>query len=505
MNKILKFDELSKLKKKFINKKIILAHGTFDFFHHGHLEHLNKSKSLADILVVSITSDRYVKKGPNRPLYNQKKRAALISHLDFVDYVVIIDNPTGIEVIQKLKPDFYSKGIEYKNHGEDYTRAINLEIKALKKNKGKIVYTKENVMSSSNLINLIMGQKNEKLQIFRKKFKKKNKFLDYLKIFEKLKNKKILAIGDVILDQYINTTALAKSPKEELISVKERNKTIYYGGILATAKHLSSFSKNVTIVSVLGNKIKKNKKIIKDVKEYCNFKYFVAKDRDNIIKTRYLDANNKKLFQSNIVDFEYIEENLEKKILNFLSKNIKSYDIVLINDFGHGLMTSNLRNFLQKNSKNLCLNVQTNSANFGFNYFSKYNKCDYLTLDEPEARFGTFERFGNINQLARKVIKKIKTKTVSITYGANGTRSFNSKSLKKTVKFVPALTDNAIDTLGAGDAFFAISSLFFLENKDPEKIAFIGNTAGALKVQYLAHKNHITKESFYSFLKSILA
>ena len=226
MNKILKFDELSKLKKKFINKKIILAHGTFDFFHHGHLEHLNKSKSLADILVVSITSDRYVKKGPNRPLYNQKKRAALISHLDFVDYVVIIDNPTGIEVIQKLKPDFYSKGIEYKNHGEDYTRAINLEIKALKKNKGKIVYTKENVMSSSNLINLIMGQKNEKLQIFRKKFKKKNKFLDYLKIFEKLKNKKILAIGDVILDQYINTTALAKSPKEELISVKERNKTI---------------------------------------------------------------------------------------------------------------------------------------------------------------------------------------------------------------------------------------------------------------------------------------
>ena len=165
-------------------------------------------------------------------------------------------------------------------------------------------------------------------------------------------------------------------------------------------------------------------------------------------------------------------------------------------------MTNNIRNFLEKNSKNLCLNVQTNSSNFGFNYFNKYKKCDYLTLDEPEARLGTSDRFGNIDQLALKILKKIKVKTVSITYGANGTRSFNSK---KSIKYVPALTNKTVDTLGAGDAFFAISSLFFSQNKDPEKIAFIGNVAGALKVQYLAHEKHITKKSFYSFLKSILA
>ena len=313
MKKILKFEELTYLKKRLTKKKIILAHGTFDFFHHGHLMHLKKSKSLADILVVSITSDRFVKKGPKRPLYNQKKRAILISHLDFVDYVVVNDSPTGVQVIQKLKPNLYSKGIEYKNHGEDYTRAISLEVKALKKNKGKIVYTNENVMSSSNLINSIINEKNEKLQSFKEKFKLRNNFLEYFEIFEKLKNKKILVVGDVILDEYIDTTALAKSPKEELISVKEKKKTIYYGGILATAKHLSSFSKNVSIVSVLGNKIKKNKKIIENISKYCDFKYFVAKDRDNNVKTRYLDVNNKKLFQSNIVDFDYIDEKLEKK------------------------------------------------------------------------------------------------------------------------------------------------------------------------------------------------
>jgi sugar/nucleoside kinase (ribokinase family) len=140
-----------------------------------------------------------------------------------------------------------------------------------------------------------------------------------------------------------------------------------------------------------------------------------------------------------------------------------------------------------------------------FNYFNKYKRCDYLTLDEPEARLGTFERFGDISQLAKKIVKKIRSKTVSITYGANGTRAFNSRSISKSTRYVPAFTKKAVDTLGAGDAFFAISSLFFSQNRDPEKIAFVGNIAGALKIQYLAHEKYITKENFYSFLKSVLA
>ncbi len=505
MKKIIKFNDLGKIRKKFKDKKIVLAHGTFDFFHHGHLEHLKKSKSFAEVLVVSITSDKFVKKGPSRPLYSQTKRANLISHLDFVDFVVITNYYTGIEAINQLKPDFYSKGIEYKDHKNDHTKAISIEAKYVKKNKGKIVYTNENVMSSSNLINSFADENNENVKSFKTTFKQRNKFINYFKVFEKLKSKKILAIGDVILDEYIQTTALAKSPKEELISVKEENKTIYYGGILATAKHLSSFSKNVTVVSILGNKLKKNIKIIKNIKKHCKFKYFVASDRDNNVKSRFLDLKNKKLFQSNIVNFKYIDQHLEEKIIKFLKKNIKSFDIVLVNDFGHGLLSKNLRNFLEKNSKILCLNVQTNSSNFGFNYFNKYKRCDYLTLDEPEARLGTFERFGDISQLAKKIVKKIRSKTVSITYGANGTRAFNSRSISKSTRYVPAFTKKAVDTLGAGDAFFAISSLFFSQNKDPEKIAFVGNIAGALKIQYLAHEKYITKENFYSFLKSILA
>ena len=117
--KIIKEKDLTEIRKT--KKKIILAHGTFDFFHYGHLRHLKEAKKKAEILVVSLTADKFIKKGPGRPIYDQNKRAEIISSLDFVDHVVIVNSFSGIEVIKLLKPDYYSKGIEYKDKTKDFT------------------------------------------------------------------------------------------------------------------------------------------------------------------------------------------------------------------------------------------------------------------------------------------------------------------------------------------------------------------------------------------------
>ena len=103
-NKLINFSKLGFLRKKYQSKKIVLAHGTFDFFHLGHLKHLKKSKIFGDILVVSLTSAKFVKKGIDRPVYNDIQRATIISSLEFVDYVVIVNSLSGIEVIKNLKP-----------------------------------------------------------------------------------------------------------------------------------------------------------------------------------------------------------------------------------------------------------------------------------------------------------------------------------------------------------------------------------------------------------------
>lgn len=499
-NKILNFYELKKFRKENNKKNIILAHGTFDFFHYGHFLHLKKSKDFADILVVSVTADNYIKKGIDRPIYNQDQRINFLASIKFIDYVVIVSSPSGLEVIRELKPNYYSKGIEYKTSSKDYTGKIELEIKELKKHNGKIFYTDEQTLSSSNIINRLQLQDNDSINHFKKKIKKKLSFEKINNNINRLKNKKILVIGDAIIDQYIFTSALSKSPKEEIISVKEEKSKSYLGGIFATANNISNFVNHTTLLTVLNKDNDYFKKNKRQLNKNLNCIFF--KDNNDIsIKIRYLDHTNKKLFQTNKLGSSLISKKTEKKILEFLKKNITKYDQIIVNDFGHGLMSDKIIDFLQKFSKKLSVNVQTNSANFGFNFFDKYKKCFYLSLDEPEVRYCLRDRFSDSRILFKKILKKTKSNIISITYGANGTKVYCQKKFVS----IPALSNNVIDSLGAGDAYFAISSLYGSIDKDPENIGFIGNLVGALKIQYLAHEKYIDRQSLLGYIKSFLA
>ena len=494
-NKIATLENLKILRKKNLNKKIVLAHGTFDFFHYGHLEHLKKSKDFGDILVVSITADKYIKKGIGRPIYKQDQRLKFISSLDFVDYVVAINSTSGIEIINCLKPDIYSKGYEYKNKNNDFTRKILVEEKEVKKNKGKIFYTNEMVLSSSNLINRMKFTEKGLNEKFRESFKKLNDFYFFLKKFNEIQDKNILVIGDSIIDEYIFTTALAKSPKEEIISVKEEEKNIYFGGIFATANNIS------TLLTLIGNEKGLEKKIKKKLNKNLDYYFCINENTKTTTKTRYLDNSHKKLFQTNKLNFSLIDPIIEKKILKFLKKTIKNYDLVVVNDFGHGLLTPKIIKVLESQSKKLCINVQTNSANFGFNFFDKYKKCYYLSLDEPEVRYALKDRDNNIKILVKKMLKKTKAQIIAVTYGANGTKMFSNNKIAS----LPAFSKNVVDTLGAGDAFFAISSIYSMCDNNSKNIGFVGNLAGAMKIQYLGHERHIERDDLIGYMKSFLA
>jgi len=103
------------------NKKIVYCHGVFDLLHVGHIRHFEQAKRLGDTLVVTVTPDRYVNKGPHRPAFAEDLRAEAIAALDCVDYVAINKWPTAMETIELLKPDIYAKGTDYKDAQKDYT------------------------------------------------------------------------------------------------------------------------------------------------------------------------------------------------------------------------------------------------------------------------------------------------------------------------------------------------------------------------------------------------
>jgi len=98
------------LKEK--GKRIVFTNGCFDLIHLGHIRCLEKAKSLGDILVVGVNSDRSVRslKGPERPILQEEERAEILSGLGCVDYVTIFDEPTPLELISSLQPDVLAKG-----------------------------------------------------------------------------------------------------------------------------------------------------------------------------------------------------------------------------------------------------------------------------------------------------------------------------------------------------------------------------------------------------------
>src|SRR3989344_2678793 len=111
-DKIKQPDQLSGivLSLKSRGKKIVHCHGDFDLLHRGHLHQFEQAKSQGDILIVSITTDKFMAKGPGRPVFNQNVRAEMIAAVEIVDFVVFNDAPNSTEILKILKPDVYVKG-----------------------------------------------------------------------------------------------------------------------------------------------------------------------------------------------------------------------------------------------------------------------------------------------------------------------------------------------------------------------------------------------------------
>lgn len=117
-DKILTLNDLNKkvAQWRLLGKTIAFTNGCFDVLHVGHIASLSEAAKLADILVVGLNTDDSVKqlKGPERPINNQDSRALLLATLSMVDAVVLFSEPTPLELIKLVKPDFLVKGGDYK-------------------------------------------------------------------------------------------------------------------------------------------------------------------------------------------------------------------------------------------------------------------------------------------------------------------------------------------------------------------------------------------------------
>jgi cytidyltransferase-like protein len=133
-------------------KKVVHCHGCFDLMHPGHIKHFQAAAQMGDLLIVTVTPDRYIDKGPNRPAFRENLRAESIAALECVKFVSINRWPTAENTLKLIRPNIFVKGQEFENL-QDRTGKLQKEVKVLDEIGAEMRFTHEVVYSSTNLLN----------------------------------------------------------------------------------------------------------------------------------------------------------------------------------------------------------------------------------------------------------------------------------------------------------------------------------------------------------------
>lgn len=502
--KIFDLNEFSKisleLKKK--NKKIALCHGVFDLLHPGHIYHFKQAKEKVDILIVSVTSDKNVLKGPGKPFFKEKLRLNSLAALELVDYVVLSNEQSAINVIKKIKPNFYVKGSDYKNSKNDITGKINLEKKEVKKIGGKIIFTTGPIFSSSKIINKEFFYNDEQNNFFAK-LKSKYNIQTIMNYIDQLINYKPLILGETIIDEYIFCNPIGKSGKETYMVLQQEKSEKYLGGVLSMAQNLSALVKNLTLLSSIGSVESHKKKITKELNKNIKINFIEKKKSVTILKKRFIESiDNTKLLGIYSLNENSYKDDEEKLLINKFNKLKKKADLIIVSDYGHNFFTKKLRTEIGKLKSFTAINAQVNSSSIGYHTISKYKKAQLVLMNEKELRHELRDKNSNHVELIKKLKKIIKCEYIAITQGKRGASIYSTKT--KKIKHVPAFARNVVDKVGAGDALFPILSIC-LKAKIPMDLSlFIASISAAINSENYASSSTLKKVYFKKFIEHCL-
>lgn len=504
-DKILPLAQLNSLlaAAKRAGRSVVHCHGVFDLLHLGHVRHLEQASQLGQILVVTITADSFVNKGPGRPVFRQELRAEMLAALAYVDWVAINDAPDALPAIEAVAPDIYVKGEEYRNEQEDVTGKITAEREAVERNGGRIQYTDGVTFSSSTLINQHFNLFDEEIRKALGLARSNNGLARMLDLIESVKDYRVVLVGDAILDEYLYVVPLGKSPKENLIPTLYKEGEIFAGGVIAAANHVASLCREVEIVTVLGQNRDEENLIRAALKPNVTLTPIYRTHAPTTRKTRFVDPTYvRKLFEVYHMDDTPLDEQNSQKLSNLIRSRTQDADVVITTDFGHGMIGPNQVDILTGLDRFLAVNAQTNSANIGYNLITKYPRADYICIDAPEARLAMHDKDAALEDLAASQLRgKVQCSKIVLTHGRHGCVAWSEGN--KPIR-IPALTQQVVDTVGAGDAFLAITAPLVKAGGEMSDVGLIGNVAGALKVQIVGHRKSIEKSSIIKALTGLL-
>jgi rfaE bifunctional protein nucleotidyltransferase chain/domain len=483
-------------------KKIVHCHGVFDLLHIGHIKHLEAARKLGDALVVTITPDRFVNKGPHRPAFPERLRAEALASLACVDLVAVNEWPTAVETIQRLRPDFYVKGVVREAGKRDHTDAIDKEANAVQAVGGQMVLTDEETFSASTLINRFMDVFTPETKTFLEQFRARHTPEEIVGCLQAIRKLKVLIIGETIIDEYQFCSVMGKSGKEPVLAALHNRTEQYLGGVLAIANHVSNFCDHVGLLSSLGEVNSCEDFISSRLYKNVTTHFVRVPGAPTIIKRRFLEEYlAAKLFEVYVMLNDAMSVEIEETFCRELERLAPEYDVVIVADYGHGLLTDRAVRLVVEKARFLAVNTQANAGNKGLNTISKYPRADYVSIGEPEVRLDTRKASADVRQLTEGLAQKIATKNFVVTQGSAGCLIHDRD---QGMFHVPAFAIRVVDRVGAGDAVLGLTSPCVALGVSPQVLGFIVNVVGAEACTIMGHRSFIEPASLFRHITSLM-
>lgn len=503
-SKIKDLEELAGLaaSRRVAGKKVVHCHGVFDLVHVGHIRHLAEARKWGDTLLVTITPDCYVNKGPHRPAFPQDLRAEVLASLGCVDYVAINRWPTAVEAIEMLKPDFYVKGPDYRDAQQDRTRGITAEERAVRVCGGQIAFTDDITFSSSQLINRHLPVFPPEVKEYLARFSARYSAPDIIRYLDGLRHLKVVVVGEAIIDEYQYCEAIGKSSKEPILAVKLLETERFPGGILAVANHVAGFVDNVSLVTFLGVDSPQEEYVREKLDENVDATLLYRKNSPTLVKRRFVESYFfSKMLEVYEMNDRPLDEQENRQLCAALYEKVPAADIVILVDFGHGIMSQQARDIVCSKSRFLALNAQSNAANLGYHSVSKYRRADYISLTEGEIRLESRDRQRDLKTDILDVARQMEAKRVSVTRGMYGCICYSEA---EGFFEVPAFAGQVVDRVGAGDAFLSVTALCAASKVPAEVVGFIGNAVGGQAVATVGNRAPVRPLALHRQIESLL-
>ncbi len=233
-------------------RRIVQSHGVFDLVHPGHILHLEEARSFGDLLVVTLSADAFVGKGPGRPYFNEGLRVQALAALSCVDHIVVVPHFGPEEAIRCVKPAVYCKGKEYQESTYSADGSLQKERTLVEESGGEMRFAGGVKYSSTKLLNLHFDHLGSEVRSFCARLSQKYNRHSFSEAVRSLEGLRVLVMGDTIFDRYTEVAVQGLTSKNRILSSRFLREETHPGGALAVFRHVREFTSHVRYFSLTG-------------------------------------------------------------------------------------------------------------------------------------------------------------------------------------------------------------------------------------------------------------